>query len=51
MHAKLADFGSCFSGHTTVGRVVDNPVWLAPEVMLGKDYGVQVIVFLRKTLT
>jgi serine/threonine protein kinase len=23
----------------TIGRVVDNPVWLAPEVMMGKDYG------------
>lgn len=22
-----------------IGRVVDNPVWLAPEVMMGKDYG------------
>jgi serine/threonine protein kinase len=43
--AKLADFGSCFAGYTMAGRVVDNPVWLAPEVMFGKDYGVEVDIY------
>lgn len=37
--AKLADFGTCFNGRTTVGRVVDNPAWLAPEVKKAKEKG------------
>lgn len=34
--AKLADFGVCWVGNSAAGRVVDNPVWLAPEVRAGK---------------
>ena len=33
--AKIADFGLAVSlvTRTVIGRVVENPVWLAPEVM------------------
>eukprot|EP01089_Gocevia_fonbrunei_P017746 TRINITY_DN5845_c0_g2_i1.p1 TRINITY_DN5845_c0_g2~~TRINITY_DN5845_c0_g2_i1.p1 ORF type:complete len:249 (+),score=57.58 TRINITY_DN5845_c0_g2_i1:63-749(+) len=33
--AKIADFGTCVASASFVGRVVDNPLWLAPEVMSG----------------
>eukprot|EP01089_Gocevia_fonbrunei_P003420 TRINITY_DN13381_c0_g1_i1.p1 TRINITY_DN13381_c0_g1~~TRINITY_DN13381_c0_g1_i1.p1 ORF type:complete len:113 (+),score=24.46 TRINITY_DN13381_c0_g1_i1:81-419(+) len=37
--AKIADFGLSRSVATTIGgRGVDNPVWLAPEVMKNEEY-------------
>jgi tRNA A-37 threonylcarbamoyl transferase component Bud32 len=37
--AKVADFGlSTLFSITTSGREVDNPRWLAPEVMRGEEY-------------
>ncbi|KAL6057314.1 Myotubularin-like phosphatase domain [Balamuthia mandrillaris] len=35
---KVADFGTCVASTTFVGRVVDNPLWLAPEIMAGYEY-------------
>lgn len=36
--AKVTDFGLTGLVHSMTGREVDNPVWLAPEVMSNKDY-------------
>jgi hypothetical protein len=36
--AKIIDFGTATEGFCTTGRVVDNPTWMAPEVLLDKDY-------------
>ena len=40
--AKVADFGTCVAATTFVGRVVDNPLWLAPEIMAGFEYSEKV---------
>jgi serine/threonine protein kinase len=37
--AKVADFGTARSlAPTIAGRTVDNPIWLAPEVMRNEEY-------------
>ena len=38
--AKVADFGLAVSliTRTVIGRVVENPVWLAPEIMENREY-------------
>eukprot|EP00005_Dracoamoeba_jomungandri_P014137 CAMPEP_0174277974 /NCGR_PEP_ID=MMETSP0439-20130205/61221_1 /TAXON_ID=0 /ORGANISM="Stereomyxa ramosa, Strain Chinc5" /LENGTH=1598 /DNA_ID=CAMNT_0015370339 /DNA_START=1040 /DNA_END=5837 /DNA_ORIENTATION=- len=36
--AKVADFGTCVASTSFIGRVVDNPLWLAPEIMQGFEY-------------
>ena len=37
--AKVADFGTSRSLAPTIGgRMVDNPIWLAPEVMRNEEY-------------
>lgn len=39
MTAKVADFGTARSlAPTIAGRTVDNPIWLAPEVMRNEEY-------------
>jgi len=44
--AKVCDFGVSLSvANHTVGRRVDCPVWLAPEVMAGKIYTVKADVY------
>jgi len=42
--AKIADFGTSkfLTGIPLQGRFVDNPVWLAPEILLDRPYGVEV---------
>jgi len=42
--AKIADFGTSrnFFGIPMYGRFVDNPVWLAPEVLSGQPYDMRV---------
>jgi serine/threonine-protein kinase CTR1 len=36
---KVADFGTCQAlASTTKGRIVSNPIWLAPEIMKQKEY-------------
>lgn len=40
--AKVADFGTCVAAATFAGRVVDNPLWLAPEIMAGCEYSEKV---------
>ena len=46
--AKITDFGvSCvtiFSSHVK-GTAVDNPIWKAPEILLGKAYSAKVDVY------
>jgi len=37
--AKVADFGTARSlAPTIAGRTVDNPIWLAPEIMENEEY-------------
>ncbi len=37
--AKVADFGTARNlAPTIAGRTVDNPIWLAPEVMRNEEY-------------
>lgn len=36
--AKIIDFGTCVRTYETSGRCVDNPVWLAPEIMCNLPY-------------
>jgi len=36
--AKVSDFGTCVATTTFMGRAVDNPIWLAPEIMKGWEY-------------
>eukprot|EP01125_Pyxidicula_operculata_P012355 TRINITY_DN4057_c0_g1_i2.p1 TRINITY_DN4057_c0_g1~~TRINITY_DN4057_c0_g1_i2.p1 ORF type:complete len:2474 (-),score=525.58 TRINITY_DN4057_c0_g1_i2:159-7580(-) len=45
--AKLTDFGTskCFYGNLLYGRLVDNPVWLAPEILEGKGYELKVDIY------
>eukprot|EP01087_Luapelamoeba_hula_P012330 TRINITY_DN3429_c0_g4_i3.p1 TRINITY_DN3429_c0_g4~~TRINITY_DN3429_c0_g4_i3.p1 ORF type:complete len:1705 (+),score=283.87 TRINITY_DN3429_c0_g4_i3:276-5390(+) len=43
--AKVADFGTCVAATTFVGRVVDNPLWLAPEIMAGFEYSEKADVY------
>jgi Leucine-rich repeat (LRR) protein len=44
--AKITDFGLTGIAPAVAGREVDNPVWLAPEVMLrGVEYGEQTDVY------
>ncbi len=34
--AKIADFGLCVAAASHMGRQVDNPMWLAAEIMAGE---------------
>jgi len=46
--AKIADFGltrKLMLAPTLVDKVVDNPVWLAPEILSGKHYNQRVDVY------
>jgi len=43
--AKVADFGTCVAAATFAGRVVDNPLWLAPEIMAGCEYSEKADVY------
>jgi serine/threonine protein kinase len=38
--AKVADFGvaQAIASRGATGRVVQNPTWLAPEIMRGEEY-------------
>jgi len=36
--AKMTDFGTCVTSTKITARVVDNPLWLAPEIMKGWEY-------------
>ncbi|KAL6061719.1 Center divider [Balamuthia mandrillaris] len=36
--AKVSDFGLSINSTWSAGREVDNPLWLAPEVMRGEEY-------------
>ncbi len=36
--AKIIDFGTSVQSNIAVGRCVDNPMWLATEVMLDQPY-------------
>ena len=43
--AKVADFGTSRSLAPTIGgRTVDNPIWLAPEVMRSEEYTEKVAI-------
>jgi len=46
--AKIADFGlsrGLVWAENLVGKVVDNPIWLAPEVLIGAPYNEKVDVY------
>ncbi len=44
--AKVSDFGlSTVNALTAKGRDVDNPLWLAPEVMRGEEYSEKADIF------
>ena len=43
--AKLSDFGTSLHSYWLNGRVVDNPTWLAPEVMKGLEYSIESDVY------
>jgi len=46
--AKIADFGlsrGLVWNKDLIGKVVDNPVWLAPEILLGKPYTEKVDIY------
>jgi len=36
--AKVTDFGLSSTGETQYTRLVDNPVWCAPEILAGRPY-------------
>jgi serine/threonine protein kinase len=42
---RIADFGSCVAEARIKRRVVDNPVWCAPEVLRGQEYTEKVDVY------
>lgn len=39
--AKVIDFGVSSSTLAAVGRKVDCPVWLAPEIIRGEEYSIK----------
>ncbi|KAL6054440.1 Myotubularin-like phosphatase domain [Balamuthia mandrillaris] len=43
--AKVADFGASSVAPTLNGRTVDNPLWLAPEILQGKRHSCQADVY------
>lgn len=43
--AKIADFGLSAALPTVAGRLVTNPVWLAPEIIRNKEYTHKVDVY------
>ncbi len=43
---KLCDFGVCHVGHRATGRLVDNPLWLAVEVIAGNEYTSKVLIII-----
>jgi serine/threonine protein kinase len=43
--AKVADFGLSGLEHTLTGQPIQNPVWLAPEILSGEEFTVQSDVY------
>lgn len=43
--AKITDFGTSLQLTSVSGREVDNPLWLAPEIMRGEEYSIKSDVY------